>query len=384
MSKRVLYVGPFEFPDKNAAASFATAMSTAIECGGHEVTTAGRPSRDESNGSYHSSYLSATYERCALAAQAGEVDVIISYNTPAPLLARLLMLGRRHKISIVAQCTEWYANRPLLAAARGGFVKELDTALRMRLLQRRCDGLLLSSQYLADYYNGGPPCLVVPTLSALSRPDTADAPHEVPRVVYAGIPFDLRKQVTKPSQLKDRLDIALKLFSEMQRAGVRFAFDVYGLTSEQYLHGLPEHRELVEALDPSVTFHGRAPADTIAQVVANADYSLLIRDPNRVTLAGFPTKFTESVNCGTPAIVTVVGELAEYLEEGVTGYALPTEHVDAVAKLTNLLTLRPEQRHAAKVACRGYEALSARAWAERVGTFIEDLPSKSNNSHRPE
>jgi glycosyltransferase involved in cell wall biosynthesis len=62
-----------------------------------------------------------------------------------------------------------------------------------------------------------------------------------------------------------------------------------------------------------VRFLGRMEHRQVISLIKAADYSLIVREQNRVTLAGFPTKFVESISCGTPVIATDSSDLSEYI-----------------------------------------------------------------------
>ena len=49
-------------------------------------------------------------------------------------------------------------------------------------------------------------------------------------------------------------------------------------------------------------FFGRQSHEIVVKAVTSSDVSVFFRDETRVTLAGFPSKFAESISCGTPVI----------------------------------------------------------------------------------
>ena len=57
-------------------------------------------------------------------------------------------------------------------------------------------------------------------------------------------------------------------------------------------------------------------------MVKKADYSIIIRDNNLVTRAGFPTKFVESVACGTPVICNDNSDLKEWIDRCGCGFVV--------------------------------------------------------------
>ena len=81
----------------------------------------------------------------------------------------------------------------------------------------------------------------------------------------------------------------------------------------------------VKKFNSRITFFGRLSHKESLEYVKRADYSLIIRDDNRLTKAGFPTKFTESISCGTAVISTDNSDLKKYIVNGNNGYIVSKE-----------------------------------------------------------
>lgn len=58
-------------------------------------------------------------------------------------------------------------------------------------------------------------------------------------------------------------------------------------------------------------------------MIASCDFSAIIREDNRVTKAGFPTKLSESFGCKTPVITTKSSNIEDYIIEDNNGYLIP-------------------------------------------------------------
>ena len=73
-------------------------------------------------------------------------------------------------------------------------------------------------------------------------------------------------------------------------------------------------RKIVEDFDPtivnyssythSVQYLGYLGHQDCLRMLASCDFSAIVREDKRVTKAGFPTKLSESLGCGTPVIST--------------------------------------------------------------------------------
>lgn len=384
----IAYLGSFDFPHRNAAANLALATAGLIAASGYNVVICGRrapgaepvdvvvqagvvlrlrPMSKRWIDRINLIRLYAFYLSSLRSEE--ELSMVIAYNMPALVLAGVLVWARLRDIPVIAHCTEWYARVPWRTGFPLALARNLDTALRMRLVHRSVDGLLVSSHFLADFYRGKP-TLVYPTLSVNLAPGHARPRSSQPQVVYAGEPFAPDSRNIRPGQMKDRLDLILELLGEAQRAGARFRFDIFGITRDAYLVAVPRSIVVLEGLANSVVFHGRVSSTEVATAIRDADYTILIRDRNRVTLAGFPTKFSESVLQGTPVLANAVGEIERYLRVGINGYQLSGGRA-SVRQVMEALALGPKERAALKERCaRGSRNLSTAAWIEPMGDFV--------------
>lgn len=67
---------------------------------------------------------------------------------------------------------------------------------------------------------------------------------------------------------------------------------------------------------------------------------------------GLPRAIMESMGCGTPTIITTTGGGKEVVENGETGYVVPTHNPDAIAEKIRLLYDNPGFVQSMSVACR--------------------------------
>ena len=221
------------------------------------------------------------------------------------------MFCRRRRIKLYADCTEWYsyAGSHLIKHILG----EIDTWLRMKVLHPKMDGMIAISKFLTDYYKDKLPTVCVPPLVDLADSKWCEIKTEnksVIQIVYAG----------SPGKNKDKLNYVIEALSQVN--DIKFQFKIIGIDEKQYLEYYPEHQKLISELKDKVIFLGRLSHQRTLDHIKIADFSMFVRDVNRVTMAGFPTKFVESISCGTPVITNKTSDLDEYLEEGKNGFWL--------------------------------------------------------------
>lgn len=330
-SGQILYIGLFRLPDLNAAAQRVMANAKAFRALGFDVvlaevgdeSTPGGPTERLPDYEGFKCYrlpmkegIHLDHPRLAIRQVTQLLNsmenprALIAYNYPAVPLARLSIYCKRRKIACLADVTEWsdLAGSTHLISR---LAKWVDTAFRMRIIHKRLDALIVISRYLQRYYEKpkGPPVVNVPPLVDVTNNkwaiDTAKEPSSILRLVYAG----------SPSATKERLDLVLGAVTRAAQS-IPVHIDIVGITAEQFGNLYPlaptHHGEYV-------TFHGRVSHAEALAHVKKADFSVIIREQSRLTDAGFPTKFVESVTLGTPALVSPHPDLSEILNDGRNG-----------------------------------------------------------------
>ena len=316
MSKTILYIGGFELPDKNAAAQRVIGIAKGLKELGHNVVFLNSVKKYEAEGIKEIEYFGfRCYEykrekeadflftgQTALSMiKQVNPDAIIAYNYPALALDRIRKYCRENQKRCFADATEWYQAVGENAIYR--IIKNLDTAYRMRWVQKRLDGVIAISRFLYDYYKDYVNTVLVPPTVDMSDEKwniLAEKDTDVVSFVYAGVPI----------ALKEKLDVIVKAFSEAEKRN-NVKLNVVGVTEEQF----KELYNWNDVIPASVSFWGRIEHTEVIKLVKESDWAIILRDNNRVVKAGFPTKLVESISCGTPVIVNRFSNIEDYLNE---------------------------------------------------------------------
>jgi Glycosyltransferase len=357
MKIKTLYIGGFELPDKNAAAHRVMSNAKIIRELGGEVVFAGvdkdlswgtpvlsTKKEDQDFVSYSIPYPKSKKQwidyLCGIKPY---VDVleheknftsVIFYNFPAIAMKCLMKYCRAHGIKCAADITEWYSAR---GKGLAFFVlKGIDTWLRMHVFHKQMDGLIVISKYLANYYKNHKNVMLIPPLVDLTEKKWANLPQksdgEVINFVYAGSPG-----------LKDRIDVLISALKLVKRP---YHLDVVGLTQEEYLRRMPEDKDFLEH-NESIVFKGRLSHVQTLEYVSAADYSCFFREDDRMTKAGFSTKFVEAISCGTPVLTNKTSNLEDFCHEGKNAILINTiavyKIVDVIEKLQKRMKLQQTQ-----------------------------------------
>ncbi len=321
----VLYIGGFELPDKNAAAQrvlanaqildeldFSTIfvgiskettvhksiLNTHYKLGNHAVYEIQYPR----NSREWISFLTNASPYIDVAESVNDLKAIICYNFPSLVLRKVKRYCSCKRILCIADVTEWYSGLGRSVPIK--VIKGMDTFYRMRLLHKKMDGLIVISKYLEKYYHACDNVVNIPPLNSLNLRQRPKVPDDLTlKLVYAGSPG-----------LKDRIDLLIESIPFVKRP---VTLDIIGINMRDYLSLHPEHKRLDFA--DNIVFHGRLPHEEAIEYIQKSDYSCFLRYQDRVTMAGFPTKFSEAISLGTPVITNESSNISDYIKPGENG-----------------------------------------------------------------
>lgn len=344
----ILYIGGFELPDKNAAAHRVLSNAKIFRELGRKVVFVGVDRELGSESNVLETYktvqgfeaFAVPYPKgtknwvknmvniepyISLCKKLGNVSSIICYNFPAIALNRLRIHCNKNGMKCLADVTEWYSVAGRSIPVR--IVKGFDTWYRMRIVQKKLDGLIVISRYLENYYRDCKNVVYIPTLTDTSEEKwkgTLQKSGDALKLVYAGNPGR-----------KDRIDVLIEALQSVKRD---YHLDVIGITKEQYLGMYPQHGKFLSGCQ-SIVFHGRLEHLATLEYIKKANYSCFFRDDDRVSKAGFPTKFAEALTCGTPVITNKTSNLDEYMQNGKNGVLLDKVNIMYTVETLNSVPL---------------------------------------------
>lgn len=334
---RILYVGGFDLPDGNAAAQRVIANAKIFESLGYQVRLYGCSRQNASLSAFEYEQLlcfnrpypesSKDWLRHLMSIsvytpiiEEWKPNLIIAYNYPAIALWKLLRYAKKRGIKVVADCTEWYQACGSLFFR---LLKNIDTSLRMRFVQPRLDGIIAISSYLEHFYKArNMEVLTLPPLVdkcnnkwQTAQMQKCNQDHGV-RLFYAGTPM-----------YKDRIDVVITALIRIVRSqSIKVELNIVGITEEQFYATYP----YFDSLPTFVRFHGKMSHQYVLNMLVNQDYQIFIRDETRMNMAGFPTKYVESISSGTLVLANYTSDLNEYLKSGITGYPLDISSQEAL------------------------------------------------------
>ena len=380
----ILYIGGFELPDKNAAAHRVVTNAKILKQLNYDVVFVGvdkslgsdvpflSTKKEYEDFSYYSvkypvslmewlDYLSGIKDILKLVNN--KTSAIIAYNYPAIALLRLKGFCKKRGIKLIADCTEWYE-------AQGSFlfrlIKNLDVYLRMRIIHPKLDGLIVISDYLYNFYiEKNKNIINIPPLVDLSmekwKCNSTDHDHDRINLIYAG----------SPGAKKDRLDRIIDLLTQIKdEHNIKVTFKILGLTEIQYLTTFNK-QAIPENIKDFLIFKGRLPHnDTLCEII-NSDFEIFIRDSSLTNTAGFPTKFVESISCGTPVLSNSSSNITDFLLAGKTGFLLDDSTDDKLkSSLYQALLIKPDEIKDMKLYCKSCEIFDFKNYVKSFRIFF--------------
>ncbi len=366
--KKILYIGGFELPDKNAAAQRVMAIGKTLNKIGCNVSFIG-VSKDGDTGesSFDGfSYKSLPYPKTikqwfrhiwefvpVKEIEAYNPDGVILYNFPAVAGYKILRYCHKNGIKVFHDTTEW-------EYAEGGtprdIIKNIDTWLRMNYCLKKMDGVIAISRYLYDYYASKVKTVLVPPTV-----DLENRKWDRGRELIAGNKVKLVYAGSAGVKSKDRLDYIIKTICQFDNMELK----VVGLTKDQY----EKDFDAMPKGSHNVVFTGRLAHTDAVKAVIEADFQVLIRENTLKNNAGFPTKFVESISCCTPLIATLSSNVGDYLIDGKNGFIV-NDHNNLYDVLDKVSKLSVEDRVKMKCYCRDNNPFDFRKYIDEINKLF--------------
>lgn len=318
----ILYFGNFEMPDKDASAHRVLNNSKILSDLGYNVVFCGvfrenNPANrffinnrcfDSLPRKYPSCIFEwckdmlsfAHYEQCIK--KYDDIKYIIVYDFHAFPFVKLKRYCNKNGIKMIADVTEWYENKFSLAPVK--LVKYLDTEIMMKFLLKKSDGMIVISDFLENYYKKYVKAIInIPPLVDISDSNwqcESTVNNDAVNFVYTGT----------TDKSKDKIDLILLSLSKLDKK--KFHFSIYGITKNDFCNMYPEHIKLLNMLDKNVTFYGKVSHRESIKALFENDCSLIIRKNSRKNIAGFPTKYVESVTSGIDVISSDISNIRRF------------------------------------------------------------------------
>lgn len=388
---RILYLGCFRLPNYDAAAPRVLNNGRAMQLCGYEVafiSWGGKYNEEhlcedgkyridgmeyvitdelDPKGSLVSKMMQMIHrgDKTVAILESMEVkpDFVVMYNADYVWTRRMLKFCKQHNIKLANDITEWYDNHEL------HFWDILPYRYNMTRLQRKVKNKICISSYLDKFYSESNNLLLPPLCDhseakwRATIDDDRIKPFDGITLIYAGNPAK-----------KDCVHTVINVVNKMAHEGKPIRFMILGTTRESYLE---RYADVLESKDlhENILFLGRVSQDLIPAYYKKADFMVLLRETTRKNMAGFPTKFAESMSAGVPVIANATSDLGSYIINGKTGFVVEDEKAASLEKtLTNVLSLSRQQIESIKQSTKACnDAFNYVCRKTEMNIFLEKL-----------
>ena len=393
-NRSVVIIGPFELPDLNAAAHRVVALGKIMQSAGYRVTLVGfrRNQNTKEDQQFASdleiakgiSFLTVPYPAKIVdwisttirikymrvvekTIPRGVPSIILLYNYPVIGSIRMWLYATLRRIPIGQDVTEWYSRSRRYWPI--SLFKNLDTFLRMHFVPRIIRNTICISGYLERHFssfeNGNTLTIpfVIDTKDTKWR--TSSKTSMQPRsFVFFGSPGRNLE--------KDRLDWIMESAMRLKQEGFLFKIRIVGITLDEYLVAAPGHATWLRLNQRTVCFMGRLIHDDAITNVRSATYSLIVRSNHRNTLAGFPSKLSESLAVGVPVVGTPIGEMTRLIVDRFNGLLAKSATLeDVVEAMRRALLLTDEEVIEMHRNCHVQDYIDVNSYGFALSRFIE-------------
>lgn len=335
---KILYIGGFDLPDRNAAAQRVLANAKIFRLLGFGVVLIGltrKECRNVEDFDFEGfKCINLPYPKSILnwfeylftikwyKQYINEInpELVIAYNHPAVAIERLLYFDKCRKILTLADCTEWYEPHGNLIF---NIIKRWDVNRRMYVAHMKMDALIVTSQFVETFYKSkGKKTLLLPSLVDIQEEKwnvPLIPPTDTIQLIYVGF----------TGRNKERLDMMISAIEIIQKEIQKdISFQVIGMTEKQYkaLYQVNSGRKI-----PSyIHFLGKIKHKEAINKLCNSDFQIFLRDNTLANKAGFPTKFSESITAGVITLCNITSDIGNYMIEGENGYSLDYSNMNSL------------------------------------------------------
>jgi glycosyltransferase involved in cell wall biosynthesis len=244
--------------------------------------------------------------------------------------------------------------------------------LYVNIAYKLCDGMMIETNTLIEYYK------------TKIRKNT--------KICRVPMTIDTERFEGRQEHIKENRYIAYCGNMEKQE-GVSELIDAFHLISTKfndvklYLIGSPANNKQFESykqkvkeyhLEDRVVFTGRVKSDEVPDYLCNATVLALARRKTIQAEGSLPSKVGEYLSTSNPVVVTINGEITDYLEDGVSAFLAEPDNIESFAAKLDFVLSNPEM--AKEVGLKGKEVaiqnFNGKTQSKRIIDFINELNSK--------
>lgn len=230
---------------------------------------------------------------------------------------------------------------------QGSFFNQIYGSLRLYFEIKLCDGIFCISRYLIDFYqskgiNIKKLFLVPSTVDPTRFVQNGENPFSFSYIGYfGGLTF-----------IRDNVDILIKAYAKIYSNHPDVHLVLGGFCS---VNEKKQIKDLIAELNINnkVVLLEYLKREEILNYVTHSHILVMVRANNFETQASYPSKLTEFLVTSKPVITVNVGEISDYLTDGINAFIIESGDVDALSEKLNFVL--DNYSYAKEVALKGKE-----------------------------
>lgn len=290
-------------------------------------------------------------------------DVVIYYTiygNSSKTISLLHKYCKENKIRFYLDVTEVYEIKNLFLGKYGligrDFVKTINDKIFLS------DGIIAISSYIENLFKDKLKVIRIPqivdtTISVDDNTIINNNDKTYLNLVFAGT-----------YHKKEALETVADVVDDLYRKGYKVKLSIIGETKMNF------EKKTNKKFSEGIVFFGRIPQNNVFKYIANADFSIVIRPIATNTMAGFPTKFVESLNAGTPVIANLTSDLGLYLKNDFNGFVVKDDSKEEIRKrIISILELPKSKIEEMKLNAKktAIENFDYRGYSNKIQSFIK-------------
>jgi glycosyltransferase involved in cell wall biosynthesis len=293
-----------------------------------------------------------------------KITAIIVYSLLISTHLFAWYLSRINKTKLIKECSE----HPLIHYQKGIYKKSVGI-IKLKIESRLCDGIFCISRFLVDFFTSQG----IPQRNLFLIPSTVD-PTRFSQSEESPVPNRYIGYFGGLTFNRDNIDSLIKSFAMIciKHADLHLVLGGFCSGNEKKLI-----ENLIQDLkiSPKVTLLKYLTRKEIIKYIVHSDILVMVRAKDLETRASFPSKLTEYLATSRPVVTVNVGEISDYLTDGVNSFLVESGNCNELAEKLDYVLNNYEG--ALEIAKRGKQltdtTFNYNYQAKRIIRFIETL-----------
>lgn len=295
-----------------------------------------------------------------------KIDVILMGMTDSITIFIFYLFTRKFLIRFIHERTEY----PFVLPPKS-LLHHIDRYFYLNYILKLFDGIFVPTKALFKYFqqkvSSRTQLAIIPGMVKPNKfINNTDKTNEASKyIAYCG---DFGKN-------KDGIPILIDSFKIISKKFNNIKLYLIGDTRDKNVMKSLVQKVSDYKLDSKVVFTGRIDHNEMPKYLCNASLLALARPANKQAEGGFPSKLIEYLETGKPIIITKVGEIPDYLTDGVTAFLCEPGSVEEFAEKLDYALSNPEL--AKQIGLNGqkliYSTFNYKTQAQKLINFIQSL-----------